>query len=173
MRAGPQDGVGPDILRLIAAVEGRSAARGAGAALGRSELMALRLLRRLRGRGLIRTVTAVRPGALSGPCETLVLLGVGWDDAHLTSRLEDRLRQDLRVAKAARISGRYDYAVRAFHAGPRDAQTWFRDLLAQPGVVAGELRFCTTRFERATYAAALLRGYTEAAPTTVPVARSV
>lgn len=110
----------------------------------------------LRRRGAVRSVTVVDPTKVLGACECRASIRLDCRAPELIEAVEESLARDLQIATAVRVTGTWDYLVRAYHSSEAVADAWFRGLLALPGVVDGELKFCRTIFERHTYAAAIL-----------------
>jgi DNA-binding Lrp family transcriptional regulator len=133
--------------------------------LGREDLMerleltphaAWRQFRKLRREGVVSSVTMIDAARYLGPCECRAFIRFDWRQMALNDAFEASLRADRNIVSATRVTGQWDYIVRAFHPAERAANAWFRGLLERPGVRHGQLKYCKTILERRSAAAAIL-----------------
>lgn len=121
-----------------------------------SQTTAFRILTRIRQNGMLKLVDRVR--LPDSACHCIADLRTRLLDADDLKRLETRLATDPHVALAAAVTGKHSYRVTAIHAGAAEANAWFKDLLAEPAVIDGALRFCRPIIDRHHYARALVGG---------------
>lgn len=143
-------------LRVAARLEGRPfpTAKRVARSMGISAAAAFRLLARLRRTGVLRMISL--PHLRDDVCECVAYLETSLMDGATSAALEQRIRQDPSVVSAVRLSGRHEIRLEAIHADVQIAQTWFRELIDQPGVLRGRLLFLRTVFRRWAFAAAIL-----------------
>jgi DNA-binding Lrp family transcriptional regulator len=153
--AGPA-GLSLDDLRILAKLEGKPLPRGQAlaAALGASPSVAWRRVRNLRRLGALSLVSPV--GLRPGMCECVTYLKVDWVHGNSLDPLDSWIANDPAILTAARVTGRYDYRLSSRHQDIGSADDWSRGLLSRPKVAEVLTQFCSTVFNRPTFAAAIL-----------------
>jgi DNA-binding Lrp family transcriptional regulator len=144
------------------ALEARGQGHAAASALGVTPPAWSRLIARLRGAGVARTITLVDPRRAGSPCEGVSLVKLrGYSHAAMDS-FEAACRNDPAVHRAVRVTGRFDYQLASCHPDPRAAERWRRGLEARPEVLRVDQRLVRTVLGHGLYGVPLggLRGTT-------------
>jgi len=121
---------------------------------GVSPTTAFRMLTRLRQSGMLKLMDRVR--LPDSACHCIVDLRTRLADGDDLRRLEARLANDAHVSLAAAVTGKHSYRITLIHANAAEANAWFKDILTEPAVIDGVLRFCRPILERHHYARALV-----------------
>ena len=119
-----------------------------------SQTTAFRILTRIRQNGMLKLVDRVR--LPENACHCIVDLRTRLTDAEDLRRLEARLAGDANVTLAAAVTGKHSYRITLIHADTAKADAWFKDILGEPAVIDGDLRFCRPIINRHHYARALV-----------------
>jgi len=146
----------PDDLRIVAKLEGKPLPRGGALAevLELSPAAASRLVRGLRRRGALGSVSLV--GLAPGVCECLTYIKIDWLQGGAPQLLDDWIAKDPAIVDGARVTGNFDYRLMSRHRSFRAANDWSQGLMSRPKVSDVLTHFCTTKFDRPNYAAAIL-----------------
>jgi DNA-binding Lrp family transcriptional regulator len=144
-------------LEVVLAVEGRSpqTMEALAVRLKLDPAIVWRHLQDLRQREVLQTVTLVRLRRLPSWVESIAHIHVDWSHPEAAD-LEAALRDDPSVTQAARTLGPFDYSVFAVHPDPQAAARWVSVLRARPCVLRCRVDRAQTKFERFTFAAAIL-----------------